>query len=110
VIADPVSRQGELGFWSHPGFSGRGLATRAVAGVLGVAFEHMRLHKVTAAAFVENERAWGLLERVGMRREAHLIHDGWCKGRRVDVYVYGMLEDEWRRSYPELARAMSPGT
>src|SRR5437773_6845893 len=32
VIADPVSRQGELGFSWHPVYAGRGLATRAVAG------------------------------------------------------------------------------
>jgi len=52
-----------------------------VAGTLGFAFEQVGLHKVTAATITENEPAWRLMERVGMRREAHFVHDGWCKGR-----------------------------
>ena len=36
-----------------------------------------------------------LMERVGMRREAHFVHDCHTKGEWVDDYLYAMLEDEW---------------
>jgi RimJ/RimL family protein N-acetyltransferase len=107
TIVDPESRQGEVGFAWHPGYTGRGLATRAVTGAVGFAFEQVRLHKVTGAAFTENDRAWRLMERIGMRREAHFLHDGWCKGRWVDVYVYGFLEDDWRRLHPDFVPLVS---
>jgi RimJ/RimL family protein N-acetyltransferase len=60
------------------------------------------LHRITAAAFTENERAWRLMERVGMRREAHFVHDGFGRGRRVDVFGYAMLADEWAARHPDL--------
>ena len=47
--------------------------------------------------FAANEPSWRLMERVGMRREAHNVKDslhrdhGWQDG-----YVYALLADEWR--------------
>ena len=32
---------------------------------------------------------------IGMRREAHFVHDCHVKGKWVDDYLYAMLEDEW---------------
>jgi RimJ/RimL family protein N-acetyltransferase len=104
----PEHRQGEVGFSFHPGYTGRGLATRGLAAVLGFGFVQLGLHRVTAATFTDNDRAWRLAERVGMRREAHLRHDGLVRGRWVDVYVYGMLEDEWRERHPDLVPVVSP--
>ena len=62
----PEHRQGEVGFNFHPQYTGRGLATRAVAAVLGFGFVQLGLHRITAATFTDNERAWRLMERVGM--------------------------------------------
>jgi RimJ/RimL family protein N-acetyltransferase len=104
----PEHAQGEVGFSFHQGYTGRGLATRALAGVLGFGFIQLGLHRITAATFTDNERAWRLMERVGMRREAHFVHDGFVRGRWVDVYAYGMLEDEWRARHPDLLAAVSP--
>jgi RimJ/RimL family protein N-acetyltransferase len=42
------------------------------------------------------------MERVGMRREAHFVHDGFVRGRWVDVFAYAMLADEWAARHPEL--------
>jgi RimJ/RimL family protein N-acetyltransferase len=103
----PEHSQGEVGFSFHQGYTGRGLATRALAAVLGFGFVQLGLHRITAATFTSNERAWRLLERVGMRREAHFIHDGFVRGRWVDVYGYGMLADEWRGLHSELVAAVS---
>src|SRR5262249_25499699 len=88
TITSPEHGQGEVGFSFNPRYGGRGLATRALAAVLGFGFVQLSLHRVSAATFVENERAWRLMERVGMRREAHFIHDGFVRGRWVDVFGY----------------------
>src|SRR6478672_3656169 len=108
TINVPEHRQGEVGFSFNQAYTGRGLATRALAAVLGFGFEQLGLHRVTAATFTDNERAWRLMERVGMRREAHFVHDGFVRGRWVDVFAYGMLEDEWQARHTELVAAVSP--
>jgi RimJ/RimL family protein N-acetyltransferase len=104
----PEHYQGEVGFNFNQGYTGRGLATRGLVAVLGFGFEQLGLHRITAAAFTENERAWRLMERVGMRREAHFIHDGFVRGRWVDVFGYAMLADEWTARYPDLKVVVSP--
>lgn len=37
-----------------------------------------------------------LMARLGMRREAHFIHNEIFKGEWGDEFVYAMLQDEWR--------------
>jgi RimJ/RimL family protein N-acetyltransferase len=108
TINAPEHAQGEVGFAFHQGYTGRGFATRGLAAVLGFGFLQLRLHRITSHAFTDNERAWRLLERVGMRREGHFIHDGLVQGRWVDVYAYGILADEWRMRHPELVAAVAP--
>jgi RimJ/RimL family protein N-acetyltransferase len=108
TINVPEYRQGEVGFSFHQGYTGRGLASRTLAIVLGFGFIQLGLHRITAATFADNERAWRLMERVGMRREAHLIHDGFVRGRWMDVFGYGMLADEWQARHPGLVAVVSP--
>ena len=103
----PEHLQGEIGFNFNQSYTGRGLATRGLPAALGFGFIQLGLHRITAAAFTENERAWRLMERVGMRREAHFVHDGFVRGKWVDVFGYAMLEDEWRERYGELVGVVS---
>jgi RimJ/RimL family protein N-acetyltransferase len=37
-----------------------------------------------------------VLERLGMRREAHLVENEWVKGEWQSELVYAILEHEWR--------------
>jgi RimJ/RimL family protein N-acetyltransferase len=103
----PEHSQAEVGFSFHQGYTGRGLATRVLAAVLGFGFVQLGIHRITAATFTDNERAWKLMERVGMRREGHFIHDGFVRGRWVDVYAYGMLAVEWPLRHPDLVSAVT---
>jgi RimJ/RimL family protein N-acetyltransferase len=88
-------QQGEIGFMFNPEFSGRGFATRSVNAALGYGFTRLKLHRIMAAVDVRNERSWRLMERIGMRREAHFVHDNLMDGEWIDDYVYAMLDDEW---------------
>jgi RimJ/RimL family protein N-acetyltransferase len=36
------------------------------------------------------------MERLGMRREAHFVHNELFKGSWGDELVYAMLDQEWR--------------
>ena len=41
-----------------------------------------------------------MLERLGMRREAHLVENEFVKGEWVDEAVYAVLANEWRSRRP----------
>lgn len=95
TINSVADRQGEIGFSFNPAFGGRGLATEAVNAALGYGFSQMSLHRIFAAVDTRNERSWKLMERLGMRREAHFVHANLEDGNWTDDYTYAMLEDEW---------------
>jgi RimJ/RimL family protein N-acetyltransferase len=89
-------RQGEIGFIFHPDHQGRGYATEAGASVLRVAFEAYDLHRVYGRLEARNAASARVLEKLGMRREAHLIENEWVKGEWQSELVYALLAREWR--------------
>ncbi len=90
-------RQGEIGYVFNPAYHGRGLATEAARELLRLAFDELGLHRVTARCDPRNIPSYRVMERLGMRREAHLIENELFKGEWSDEYVYAMLDREWRR-------------
>ena len=63
--------QAELGWCLRPEDTGDGYATEGVEAVLGICFVDLGLRRVTASCFAANTASSRLMERVGMRREAH---------------------------------------
>jgi len=95
TITSVEDRQADVGFTFNPRYHGNGYATKALNATLGFGFRTLELHRIIGATDVRNEPSWKLMERVGMRREAHFIHDCHVKDEWVDDYVYAMLDDEW---------------
>jgi RimJ/RimL family protein N-acetyltransferase len=94
------NRQGEIGFVLNPAFQGNGYAREAALVVLALGFDKLGLHRIVGRCDALNVTSAGLMERLGMRREAHFIHDEIFKGEWGDVLVYAMLEDEWKKLDP----------
>jgi RimJ/RimL family protein N-acetyltransferase len=89
--------QAELGWSLHPAYTGRGLATEAVRELLRIAFDGLGLRRVTALCFADNVGSWRLMERIGMRREAHNVADSLHRtGEWLDGLGYALLAEEWR--------------
>jgi RimJ/RimL family protein N-acetyltransferase len=96
-VADRAKgRQVELGWVLDPAYTGHGYATEAVRALLGVCFEQLGMHRVVALCFADNEASWRLMERVGMRREGHMLRDSLHRsGVWMDGLTYAMLAEEW---------------
>jgi RimJ/RimL family protein N-acetyltransferase len=62
-------------------------------------FGELHLHRVIATCDVENIASFRLLERIGMRREAHLVENIWFKGAWGSEYSYALLYREWSRGH-----------
>ena len=88
-------RAAEVGYVFDPAFHGRGLATEATAALVGIAFEQVGYHRVYGRLDARNAASARVLEKVGMRREAHLVENGWFKGEWTDEVIYGILAREW---------------
>lgn len=89
-------RLGEIGFVTHPAHQGRGYATEAARELLRLAFEEAGLHRVVASADARNRASVRVMERLGMRQEAHFRENELLKGEWTDEVVYAMLAAEWR--------------
>jgi RimJ/RimL family protein N-acetyltransferase len=90
-------RQGEIGYLFHPDFHGRGYAREAGEVVVKLGFEGLGLRRVKATCDARNEPSWRLMERLGLRREAHFRQCEIFKGEWRDVFVYAMLAEECRK-------------
>ena len=94
--ASEVHKQGELGFMVHPRHQGRGYATEAARPLLRFAFEELGLHRVVGTLEARNSASARVLEKLGMRREGHLVENEWVKGEWQSELVYAILDREWR--------------
>jgi RimJ/RimL family protein N-acetyltransferase len=89
-------RQGEVGYIIHPDHHGHGYATEAARVMLRIGFDELGLHRIVGRLDARNARSARVLERLGMRREAHLRENELIKGEWCDELVYAMLGGEWR--------------
>jgi RimJ/RimL family protein N-acetyltransferase len=90
--------QGEIGYTLHPDHQGHGYATEASREMLRLAFNELGLHRVVGRLEPRNVPSGRVLERLGMRREAHLVENEWVKGEWQSEYVYALLDREWREA------------
>jgi len=87
----------EIGWRLAPTHEGHGYATEAVRELLDIVFDGLGLQRVVALCFADNDPSWRLMERQGMRREAHTVKDGLHRDWQwYDGYTYALLADEWR--------------
>lgn len=91
----------ELGYVFNAQYHGHGYATEAAKAVVNYAFREQNARRVIAMCNPLNEPSWKLLERLGLRREGHLIKNIYFKkdenGNPIwsDTYEYAILADEW---------------
>jgi RimJ/RimL family protein N-acetyltransferase len=93
-----ANRQGEIGFVLHPDHHGNGYATEASRSLLRIAFEELGLHRVIGQTEARNAASARVLEKLGMRREAHLVENEFVKGEWQSELIYAILDREWARS------------
>jgi RimJ/RimL family protein N-acetyltransferase len=63
--------------------------------MIDVAFRDLNAHRVVARLDARNDASRHLLERLGMRREAHLVQNEFIKGEWTDELIFAVLEGEW---------------
>ena len=94
---------------------GHGYMPEAARALLEFGFGTLRLHRVWADCDPRNTASIRVREKLGMRREAHLVENAWIKGEWTDSLLHAILDREWppppipaghtavQRSNPQLA-------
>jgi RimJ/RimL family protein N-acetyltransferase len=90
----------EIGYVLHPEHHGLGFATEAARELLRIAFEHLKVHRVIGRLEARNTASARVLEKLGMRKEAHFRENEFVKGEWNDEFVYAILDREWSQQPP----------
>jgi RimJ/RimL family protein N-acetyltransferase len=98
ILMQPAQPAGtaEIGYVFAPDVAGHGYATEACRPLLRLAFETLGMHRVIGRLDARNPASGRVLERLGMRLEAHFVDDEWFKGEWTSTLVYAILDREWR--------------
>jgi RimJ/RimL family protein N-acetyltransferase len=96
VVKTGEHRQGTIGWLLGRRYQGQGLATEAAGALLSYGFDELGMHRIVARTGRDNRRSWHLMERLGMRREAHFRKSHRVKGQWRDEFIYAVLAEEWR--------------
>jgi RimJ/RimL family protein N-acetyltransferase len=92
--------QAEIGYVFNPAHHGRGYATEAAQALLRLGFESLGMHRIAARCDARNTASARVMERAGMRREAHLVQNQYLKGEWTDELIYAILRSEWAARQP----------
>lgn len=95
---DRIVGRTEFGYWISRRASGRGIVTRAVAGLSRIMFEEYGLNRVEIRCQPDNIPSRRVAERLGFRHEGTLraVHPA-GGGEPADLEVFGLLRSEWQR-------------
>lgn len=96
-LVSKAALQAEVGYVFNPAHAGKGYATEAVRAVITLGFQSFGLHRIFARLDAKNTASAGVVERLGLRREAHLVENDRFNGVWGDEYIYAVLSREWSR-------------
>ncbi len=88
-------QQAEVGITLAPEFQRQGYAAEALPALLNYLFVSLGKHRVIGSVDPRNVASMGLLERVGMRKEAHFVKSLWFRDEWVDDVIFATLAEEW---------------
>ncbi|MEQ1975877.1 MULTISPECIES: GNAT family protein [unclassified Xenorhabdus] len=95
-LINKKSQQGEIGCIFHPLYQRKSIGTEALGALIDIGFEYFKCHRIYARLDVLNVGSKKLVEKLGMRQEAHLLQNEYINGIWSDMYIYAILEDEWQ--------------
>lgn len=96
LASDP--EQAEVGITLAPEFQRQGYAIEVLRALLDYLFITLRKHRVFGSVDPRNVSSLKLLERAGMRKEAHFVQSMRFRGEWVDDVIFAMLASEWRKA------------
>lgn len=95
-IISAEHREGEIGYLLDKPYWGKGYATEVAKALIDYGFEEHGMHRIIAKCDARNEGSYHVMEKCGMKREAHLREHRKTREGRRDTLIYGILRHEWK--------------
>ena len=92
---EPLASGHQVGWQIRADAWGQGYASEAARALLAFGFEVMGLHRIYARCDARNAASARVMQRLGMRQEAHFREHAQFKGRWDEELVWAILEHEW---------------
>jgi ribosomal-protein-serine acetyltransferase len=89
------SKKVGIGYFIGAAYQGRGIATMAVRAIVAYCFDTLNLNRIELRCAASNRRSARVAERLGFVREGILRQAEYLDGVYVDLYVYGLLREEY---------------
>ena len=97
VLGEDVERcSAEVGYWLGEAVWGRGLATAALGGLTGYAFEVFGLTRIFAVPFADNTASIRVLEKCGYRFEGRMRRSAVKAGVVKDQALHAITDEDWQ--------------
>jgi RimJ/RimL family protein N-acetyltransferase len=95
-VKDEAGRTADIGYSIASRYWRQGIGTEAARAMLQTGFEVLKLRRIWAECDVRNAGSYGIMEKLGMRREAHFRQDKPARDGWRDSFLYAILADEWK--------------
>jgi RimJ/RimL family protein N-acetyltransferase len=99
-ITDPGLREATLWYVLDRSLWGRGYIPEAAQAVVDFGFGTLGLRRLWADCDPRNPASSRVMEKLGMRREAHFRENVFYQGEWCDTLIYALLDREWRARAP----------
>lgn len=87
--------EGDLGYMLRHDAWGKGYASEVASALIDAGFRDLGLDRVISTVSTENTRSMRVLEKAGMRWEAHYRRFAQAKGRWWDCHLFATSRPEW---------------
>ena len=92
---ETVNKVAELAYSLAKAHWGKGLIPESARAVIDWGFRDLGIEKIFARTDLRNIPSLRVMEKLGMKREAHLRQHILVEGVRQDEIHYGLLREEW---------------
>ena len=87
-----------------------GIGLRATARLMDLAFDQLRLHRLTSYFRVDNLASQQLTAKLGFVVEGQIRSAWYCGGKHYDITMIGILSEEWAQARNTLVKKLGQGT
>jgi ribosomal-protein-serine acetyltransferase len=94
---DLNNKSGSIGYWLAKDRVGQGIITRCCKALIDECFTHLQLIRIEIRAATSNFKSQAIPERLGFKKEGIVRQGEFVNNQFVDLYVYSMLKEEWKR-------------
>lgn len=97
VLIDVENATLEIGYTVDPRFAGQGYGTEVARALVALAIDGIGAHRVIGRIDARNHASRRVLERAGMRLEAHFVDNEYVKGEWTSEMVFAVLAREYEQ-------------